>query len=309
MLVLTVLRAHNNKYTPFATAQGHRFLVLVVSYLLINRVKLTLARYNDERARLQSMYRAVQELVQNAIIWTSHCQDASSKEWRGELAYRSMILLLCALTGIDYDSTCICCWQLPELDGFELEDVKANVYLPYDLPPPRSEYHSTANSKTISTRRWAHRRRTDFEENLRCGVRMAYLLRKTIHSQTKRLEHPFVITVENKLLSFVDAFMTGYYGIKVFLTTPVPFPWIQMSKTFTFLYVFTIPFALETDKSSLFAHLCEVFVITFGFIGLEETAKQLDDPFGKEENDYDNLAVAQVRVGARVFGVKDSNSK
>ncbi len=328
MILLTFLRAHYVHWTPYATAQGHRFLVLVVSYLLINRVKLTLGRYNDERIRLQSMYRSIQELVQNAIIWTSQCQDASSKEWRMELAYRSLVLLRCALAGVDYDSTQVCTWQLPELEGFELEDIKASLYLPYDLPsttPTLNNSYQNTNGDTTSTetastqtattidsastssttpppplrispRRWAHRRRTDFEENLRGGIRMAYLLRKTIHSQTKRLEHPFVITVENKLLSFVDAFMTGYYGIKIFLTTPVPFPWIQMSRTFTFLYVFTIPFALETDKSSLFSHLCEVFIITFGFMGLEETAKQLDDPFGNEENDYDNIAVAQVSI-------------
>ena len=30
--------------------------------------------------------------------------------------------------------------------------------------------------------------------------------------------------------------MAGYYGIRKFLTTPVPFPLIQMARTFLFLY-------------------------------------------------------------------------
>jgi len=62
-----------------------------------------------------------------------------------------------------------------------------------------------------------------------------------------------------------------------------------MSRTFVFLYVFTVPFVLiEDQSSSSFAHCFTVFMLTFGFIGLETCAIQLDDPFGDDENDFDN---------------------
>lgn len=61
-----------------------------------------------------------------------------------------------------------------------------------------------------------------------------------------------------------------------------------MSRTFIFLYVFSAPFVLIEDTSSDVAHCFMVFVLTYGFIGLEICAIEMDDPFGDDENDFDN---------------------
>jgi putative membrane protein len=82
--------------------------------------------------------------------------------------------------------------------------------------------------------------------------------------------------------------MNGYYGIRRLLTTPVPFPLIQMARTFLFLYVFTVPFVMLGDESSFVAHYFTVFVLTYGFIGLELVAIELDSPFGEDANDFNN---------------------
>ena len=60
-----------------------------------------------------------------------------------------------------------------------------------------------------------------------------------------------------------------------------------MARTFLFLYVFTIPFVMLGDASSDVAHCCVVFLITYGFFGLEIVAIDLDDPFGDDANDFD----------------------
>jgi len=73
-----------------------------------------------------------------------------------------------------------------------------------------------------------------------------------------------------------------------FLTTPVPFPLVQMARTFLFLYVFTIPFVALTDDSGIVAHCIGIFVMTYGFVGLETVAIELDDPFGDDAIDFDN---------------------
>ena len=87
----------------------------------------------------------------------------------------------------------------------------------------------------------------------------------------------------------VDGFMSGYYGLYRFMTTPVPFPLIQMSRTFLFFYVFTVPFVFVSDKdSSVVAHCFAIFVLTYGFVGLELVAIELDNPFGDDENDFNN---------------------
>lgn len=49
-----------------------------------------------------------------------------------------------------------------------------------------------------------------------------------------------------------------------------------MSRTLMFTYVFTVPFVMLSDKSSDFAHCFVVFLLTYGFMGLEMIAMELD---------------------------------
>jgi predicted membrane chloride channel (bestrophin family) len=62
-----------------------------------------------------------------------------------------------------------------------------------------------------------------------------------------------------------------------------------MARTFMFLYVFTVPFVLLRDDSSRVAHCFAVFLITYGFMGLEVVSIEMDNPFGDDENDFDNM--------------------
>jgi hypothetical protein len=82
-----------------------------------------------------------------------------------------------------------------------------------------------------------------------------------------------------------------------------------MSRTFLFAYVFTVPFALLSDKSGLVAHCCEVFILTFGFVGLELVAIELDNPFGNDENDFDNLGLAKASIEDAYLTVLDVDGK
>lgn len=49
-----------------------------------------------------------------------------------------------------------------------------------------------------------------------------------------------------------------------------------MARTFLFLFVFTVPFVMVSDKSSDLAHCFVVFLLTYGFVGLEMVAIELD---------------------------------
>jgi len=54
--------------------------------------------------------------------------------------------------------------------------------------------------------------------------------------------------------------------MRKFMTTPVPFPLIQMTRTIVLFYVYTIPFVLLNDATSklLIEHCVVVFLITYG---------------------------------------------
>ena len=98
-----------------------------------------------------------------------------------------------------------------------------------------------------------------------------------------------IITNERTILLWTEI---NIYSIRKFMTTPVPFPLIQMARTFLFLYIFTVPFVLLSDESSVLAHCFTIFLLTYGFMGLEVVAIELDNPFGDDPNDFDCLALA-----------------
>ena len=120
--------------------------------------------------------------------------DIAAKEWRNEVTYRTLALLRCSIAVILYPTTKIPSWDVPELNGWERDDVIHNIFL---------------NPATL---RYAHEHRSEYEENLRVPIRLAYLLRKSIHSQNQRLGKPLHVVRELKLLSSVDGFMNGFYG-------------------------------------------------------------------------------------------------
>lgn len=71
------------------------------------------------------------------------------------------------------------------------------------------------------------------------------------------------------------------------MTTPVPFPLIQMTRTILMVYIFSLPFLFISYDDYFTEGAIAVFFLTFGFVGLELVAIALDDPFGEDENDFE----------------------
>jgi len=208
--------------------KGHSFINLLVAFLLVSRVNISVGRYNEARGNLEVMYREARELMQNTCIFSNHLKDTAAKDWRLEVAYRCMLLLRTSMAVIDYEETGVPAWEVPEMSKEERNAIKSTLFLRTDDASPNAL-------------RWAHEIRSEQEENMRVPVRCAYELRKVIHSQRKRFGNQTLETSqENKLLGSVDSYMSGYYGIRKFLTTPFPFPLVQMARTFLFFYVFTV---------------------------------------------------------------------
>lgn len=75
-----------------------------------------------------------------------------------------------------------------------------------------------------------------------------------------------------------------------------PFPMVQMTRTFLFFWVYSLPLVLvgvsdETDDRFYSIHdaievLLIMFFCTYGFLGLEYVCVELDDPYGDDPNDF-----------------------
>ena len=275
MVVLIALRNRFDRDALRVSKQGHTFLTLVISFLLVSRVSMSLSRYMAARESLGNMYRQSRDLIQNVCAFTMHLSGRSVQEWRYTVTYRTLILLRTAMAVVDFPTTRIPTWELAELSGEERQDVLDAINV------------------TRKERKYASGILSDAEESMRVPIRLAYLLRKAVVMQRKVLgKDEISASHELRLLGHVDGFMTGFYGIRKFLTTPTPFPLIQMARWFLFLYVFTVPFVLLNDDDGDFAHCFEVFLITYGFFGLEAVSMELDNPFGDDANDFSSYGMA-----------------
>lgn len=219
---------------------------LMVAFLIVSRVNISVGRYNEARGNLEVMYREARELMQNACIFSNHLNNTVAKDWRLLVAYRCMLLLRTSMCAIDYYESGVPAWEIDELCPEEKKDIKATLYYSVNIGSPNAL-------------RWAHEIRSEEEENMRVPVRMAYEMRKTIHCQRKLFgDKKLETSQENKLLGSVDSYMNGYYGIRKFLTTPFPFPLVQMARTFLFFYVYTV----SLSRRPVHSWMLELFLTT-----------------------------------------------
>jgi predicted membrane chloride channel (bestrophin family) len=69
----------------------------------------------------------------------------------------------------------------------------------------------------------------------------------------------------------------------------------QMNRTFLYFYIFTVPLTLLEDVKDHYPYMQLIVTVflTYGFVGLQRIAEELDDPFGNDQNDFNNIAMAQ----------------
>jgi len=235
------------------SGKGHAFLGLVVAFLIVSRANVSIGRYNGARNCLSTMYRSARELIQNMAVLSNDRLSQEAKEWRFQVAYKTLMLLRTVTAVIQYQDSQIPCWELEELDEDEAAALKQRLYV-----------------GDATAMKWRHDGgRTEAGENMRVPVLFCYELRTAVHDQRQFLNPPLETGQENKLLASIDGFMNGFYGIRKFLTTPFPFPLVQMARTFLFFYVFTVPFALVETSTNIIFHSILIFFFTYGFMGLE----------------------------------------
>jgi len=93
---------------------------------------------------------------------------------------------------------------------------------------------------------------------------------------------------ELRLCSFVDDFVKAHGTLEIYMTSPLPFPLVQMTKTLVFVWLFTLPLVFHvTETSQLVVSVGMVVLITYGFAGLEFVSMEMSDCFGEDASDLD----------------------
>uniref|UniRef100_A0A7R9Z8H1 Bestrophin homolog n=1 Tax=Pseudictyota dubia TaxID=2749911 RepID=A0A7R9Z8H1_9STRA len=283
---LVVLAKWNGIDLTFPS-DGHTFMAIMVSFLIVTRAQITYHRFMEARGYLSELFRSCRELIHHTAILTMQDKCRGAKQWRKDVAFRTIVLLRVTIAALEFRTSKINTWDVVPTDMRQ----SMVTFVPDGASPstPRA-------SSTHRMMKWAHGVRTLSDENFRAPIVMAYNLRAEIMKQRngqylKIDMHP---NEELKLLAFVSDYIAAFHGLKKLITTPFPFPLVQMARTFLFFWIFTLPFALVREISEPVQAMLIIFFTTFGFIGLEYVSMELDDPFGDDPNDFDDLGMAQM---------------
>jgi predicted membrane chloride channel (bestrophin family) len=264
--------------------RGHTFMSMMVSFLIVTRSNIAYSRYMEARKDLSDAMTACRELISHAVAFTRYEQGYDAKKWRTDLSKRTIKLLMSVVSVLKYEHTKNDAWKQPATSAEEKRALKNAVQ----------------------------------KSNERTPLVLAMWVQSTIASNVEYLkkvdeegkEIPMLhANKELKLYSQLSDFVKSYHGLMKLVSTPFPFPLVQMTRTFLFIWIFTLPWVLVNDLDKFPSLIFIVFFITYAFIGLEFVAIELDDPFGDDDIDFDVEDLAFITVQDIYIFIYDTDGK
>ena len=212
--------------------KGHTFMSMMMSFLMVTRSNIAYSRYMEARYDLSNATLACRELISYATTFTRYDNSPGAAKWRIDLARRTIKLLRTMVTVLEFQSKGNHAWKLPYLSREEKAALKEAVK----------------------------------DSNERLPMVLTMFIQSTIASHVDYLDpkKPLHPTKELKLYSLVSDFVQAYHGLMKLVTTPFPFPLVQMTRTFLFIWVFTLPWVLVNDLQKIPALVFSIFFITYG---------------------------------------------
>ena len=203
--------------------RGHTFMSLMVSFLVVTRSSIAYSRFLESRDYLDAAMVSCRELIQHVICFTRYDESPGAKKWRSEIARRSIVLL----------RTLVCILEYPT----KHEDVTKKTDL------TRDEVQALLLSVGGS--------------NERTPMVLVIFLRTVIASNGDYLKEKMHVNKELRLYTFIADFVAAYHGLMKLTATPFPFPLVQMSRTFLFLWVcLSFIICISTIFDYFFLNLC-----------------------------------------------------
>jgi predicted membrane chloride channel (bestrophin family) len=213
----------------------------------------------NARSLLSDLTRTSKELMHHAVAFTRYKnQDKNVTQWRINLAKRTISILRVVVSILKVPSKKTNIWEESSIAKLERQALLLAVG----------------------------------KSNERSPLVLALFLRSLIASHIHNISPPLEDPQETCLHDITNNFISAYVDLMTQISTPQPFPMVQMTRTFLFGYVFTLPFVLAKDITQAPALLFITFFITYGFIGLELSNIEMDDPFGDDPNDFNVEAIA-----------------
>ena len=258
----------------FQTMAGLKFMGVLGSFLVVARANFSHSRFMEVRHYLFTCFRTCREIVQSAAVHAMINQDSGAKQWRQDVAYRTILLLRVTVAVLE-KSVNSSDLEGSRWDVIEQEPVQSTL---------ENEVDTSAHLKQLI--KLAHTSNNEMQRSFRAPVILAYNLRETMTIQRNGqfLKERMAVNDERDLLIFVSNVVRDFHGFRVLTFTPCPSHLIQVTLTcfFQFFWVYSLPLVLVGTMESLWQNLLLIFFTTFGFLGIEYVAMALEDPLADE---------------------------
>lgn len=281
---------------------GHGFLSALVSFYLIGITSTIIKRYMEARTYLGALHRSALDFVSLAVLFTMHERTAEVKKWRMSIVYHTIILLMSITASTEYLSSGKNVWDLQQLPEEAKTRIKRDVV--------RDVKHGDEGvvEEEDKTRVWFKGRVvTSLDDNLRVPTFLAFDLRRALtkYRSVKIFEKNLHVNEEKELFDNVGGIMNAWYGLKKLVQTPIPFPLVQNRRYILFFWVFTLPIGLMSSIDKPAALYTLIFFLTLGFIGLEAVIMEIEDPFGNDPNDFNDVGMTKAAIQDLIYVLYD----
>lgn len=261
--------------------KGHVFMSAMVSFLVVAETSNSLNRYMEARTLLSDLMCASRELLQHAISFSRYKRyDKKARDWRIQIAQQTIAIL---------DTV-----SLVLRTSGEWKNKKSTV-------PIKIKFLSKEEERSALLYVNGSCERVPFVHLMK--------LRSIIASHGEALSTPLQAVQELALLKYTANTSKAYHFLQQLSVTRYPFPLVQMTRTFLFIWIFTLPFALVDDVKELIPLITIVFFCTYGLVGLELVSTEIEDPFGEDPNDFCVDVLVQVTIDDIAVFIEDIDGR
>jgi len=251
---------------------AHAMMSILISYLGVSKVNLAYQRYITAQTGCGHVMMTLRELNQLAITMTEQYTSPAATAWRCQTKD--------AIVQLIHETVAVL----------------------------RDERHSAALARNVG-----HRTGVGIDLSSKIGTRgsvqgarvitsgsddpmvLVHSLRSHLYTESDRVcrkndgtgEVKIELFERCKMIDQLHEFTVSYRNLLRLASSPLPFPLVQMGRTFTAVWTLSLPFVLigddfAEDSLSTFTF---VILLTYGFLGLEFLSRMLANPFGGYQRD------------------------
>ena len=283
--MLTVELLHKEGICIAFNPSGHALMTLIVSFLVINKVNVAYERYMQSRHALGRAFSSCRQLVQIALLYTEHLVPVDKTvSWRYETVTR-IVNLLESTTQVIQDSRHVN--YLSRNDDLQ----------PYAADDDPLVHVEALRFHLFNINRIVQKETKETTKNISDDAEAITCLDLY---ERMRLTDP------------LNGFVKNYDNLLKCVSTPLPFQLVQMSRTFLFLWTFSIPLVMRGFVEEMYSAMAFVFFLTYGFIGLELVSTGLMNSFADDGctrldvNGMKEATIIGIQKDMRIFSNKNN---